>query len=205
VFGSPKAKMLNRLKVTPKSGNEAFHADGTAAGFDLLEFWRLSGSDLVGNATRGLLAEFLVAKALGIPTSGVRAEWVAFDLETPDGLKIEVKSAAYLQSWAQSRPSSIQFSVRPARSWDPETNEVAGAPTRVADLYVFALLAHRDKASLDPLNLDQWRFYVLPTSRLNEHAPSQRTLSLGRLELLAGTAVSFGQLRSAVNSTRGAA
>jgi hypothetical protein len=29
---------------------------------------------------------------------------------------------------------------------------------RHADVYVFALLAHTDKATVDPLSLDQWRF-----------------------------------------------
>lgn len=196
--------MLDRLKVAAKPGDEPFHKGGATAGFHLHEFWRWSVSDLVGNATRGRLAEFLVAKALGIPTSGVRAEWAAFDLATPDGLKIEVKSAAYLQSWSQSQLSSIQFSVRPARGWDPDSNQVAEDPVRAADLYVFALLAHRDKVSLDPLDLDQWRFYVLPTSTLNAHGRDRRTISLGPLEQLAGAPVSFDQLPLAVHRARGA-
>jgi hypothetical protein len=30
-------------------------------------------------------------------------------------------------------------------------------------LYVFCLLAHKDKSTLDPLNMDQWQFFVLAT------------------------------------------
>ncbi len=46
----------------------------------------------------------------------LRAEWDAVDLTTPDGIRIEVKSAAYIQSWHQVRESTISFRVRsPAR------------------------------------------------------------------------------------------
>jgi len=97
---------LPRLKAQRRSGAEVFHADGKALPFTIQDFWCWSTSDLLNNTTRGVLAEFLVASALDIPTTGVRDPWAAFDLQTIDGLKIEVKSAAYLQSWAQKQPSS---------------------------------------------------------------------------------------------------
>ena len=55
----------------------------------LLDFWSWSASDLVSNATRGRLAEFIVANALGVE-SGIREEWAAYDLATATGIKIEV-------------------------------------------------------------------------------------------------------------------
>ncbi len=62
------------------------------------DFWQWSASDLIGTVMRGVLAEFLVAHALGIDKEGFRVEWDAFDLGTcaADGsrLKVEVKSAA---------------------------------------------------------------------------------------------------------------
>lgn len=67
-------------------------------------------SDLVSNATRCRLAEYIVARALGISTAGVRDEWAAYDLITPDGIRIEVKSAAYLQSWRQTALSKVELS-----------------------------------------------------------------------------------------------
>ena len=143
--------LLSRILPKRLQGAEAFRSARGHLGFNVLEFWQWSVSDLVSNATRGRLAEFLVAKALCISTSGVRDEWAACDLLTAEGMKIEVKSSAYLQSWAQTRPSSIVFSVRKARAWDPDSNRQAAVPTREAVVYVFALLAHRDKATLDPL------------------------------------------------------
>lgn len=74
---------------------------------------------------RGVLAEYaedMVARALGIDTGGVRGEWAAHDLTPSSGVKIEVKSAAYIQSWAQKKPSTIAFNVRATRAWDADTN-----------------------------------------------------------------------------------
>lgn len=91
---------------------------------NLLDFWRWSASDLVSNATRGILAEFIVAQALGLET-GVRAEWDAYDLVTSAGLNVEVKSSAYLQSWFHKELSAISFGIRPTFAWSTDTNELA--------------------------------------------------------------------------------
>jgi hypothetical protein len=188
---------LPRVPAVRRDGSEPFCDDGRNAGFEVLDFWRWSASDLVSNATRGRLAEYLVAKAVGISTAGVRDEWAAYDLRTESGIRIEVKSAAYLQSWYQARPSKISFSVRKARGWDPDTNEVAAEPTRSADIYVFALLHHSVKSSLDPLDLTQWTFFVVPTSELNTRTRSQHSITLPSLTRIAES-VGFGQLGAAV-------
>ena len=189
---------LPPLKPTPLEGDESFRLSGGHTEFTILDFWRWSLSDLVSNATRGRLAEFIVAQALNVDTSGVRDEWAAYDLLTSSGIKVEVKSAAYLQSWAQRRHSNILFSVRPARAWDPTTNLQADVPSRSADVYVFALLAHVEKATLDPLDLHQWEFYVLPTRVLDARARSQHSITLASLRRLEAGPVSFGELHAAV-------
>ena len=192
---------LGPLTSPRRHGGEPFHRDGEPLGFDLQDFWAWSVSDLVSNATRGRLAEYLVARALGVPTSGVRNEWAAHDLTAPTGLKIEVKSAAYLQAWHQRHLSSIVFSIRPARAWDPTTNEQSPHQTREADVYVFALLAHRDKPTLDPMNTAQWRFYAVATRVLNARQRSQHSITLRSLEALA-PAVPFASLATAVGGVR---
>jgi len=192
---------IPRLLPKKLGGSERFWIEGRTTDWRVQEFWQWSTSDLVSNATRGRLAEFIVAKAMGISTDTVRDEWAAYDLTTPEGIKIEVKSAAYLQSWAQNKPSSITFRVRPARAWDPETNRQAPEPCRTADVYVFALLAHQDKISVDPLNLDQWEFYVLSTRAINERKRSQHSITLNSLRRLHSGPVSFGKLRTAVLRT----
>ena len=60
---------FKRIIPTLKTGNEPLTIQGEALNSTLLDFWRWSVSDLVSNATRGIFAEFLVAKALGINTN----------------------------------------------------------------------------------------------------------------------------------------
>ncbi len=179
-------------------GDEAFYAAGGAQGFSVLDFWQWSMADLVSNTTRGVLAEFIVAQALGVATTGVREEWAAYDLCTPDGITVEVKSAAYVQSWMQRRLSSILFNVGKRRVWDAATNQLSAEPLRPASVYVFALLAHQDRATLDPLNLDQWRFYVLSTHEIDQRERSQHSITLSSLERMGAGPYPFAELRAAV-------
>jgi hypothetical protein len=194
---SPTTKLgLGSLKATRKSGNERLHDNGKDIGCDLLDFWQWSVSDLVSNSTRGVLAEFIVARALGIPDTGARDEWSEFDLETPDKVKIQVKSAAYVQSWAQKRLSTICFNVKASRGWDPERGMQRDA-LRHADVYVFALLAVTDKEKVDPLDVSQWEFFAVPTRFLNERKRSQHSITLASLQA-AFERVRFCELARAV-------
>ncbi len=102
-------------------------------------------------------------------THRARTEWDAYDLLTDDGIKIEVKSAAYVQSWEQERPSEIRFGIGLKRGWDARTNTSASEPGRAADVYVFCLLHEQTREKADPLNLEQWTFLVCPTALLNQH------------------------------------
>src|SRR5215216_807098 len=184
---------LQALIVKRKTGNEPFRIDGHTTTFGLLTFWQWAFSNLASNALRGVLAEYIVACDLGV-AGGVRTEWDAFDLRTPDGKKVEVKSAAYLQSWKQSAPSKICFDVRPTYGRDAATNTTSLERKRQADVYVFCLLAHSDKASLDPLDLSQWEFYVLLSKVLDERLPTQKTISLAGLLRLGPVKAEFGSM-----------
>jgi len=159
----------------------------------------------VSNATRGIVAEYIVARALGLAEKDVRDEWAAFDLETPSGVKIEVKSAGYVQSWHQERLSSITFRTPKTRAWDPDTNTQSADVTRQADVYVFALLAHADKRTIDPLDISQWCFYVLATRVLNERKRSQHSITLKSLEKLCSGPVTYEELPKAVENCIGKA
>ena len=77
-----------RLQATQKSGSESVHRGGVPLGRSLQDFWRWSASDLVSNATRGIVAEYLVALALGLPPDAVRNEWDPFDVTAPEGVKV---------------------------------------------------------------------------------------------------------------------
>lgn len=185
---------LSRLTCRRRTGSEGFHIDGRGVGFDLLTFWQWSGSDLIGNTARGRLAEYIVARALGLAADGVRDEWAPYDLETRSGIKIEVKSAAYVQSWHQERLSSIKFVTPKKRAWDANTNVLSKETRRQADVYVFALLSHKEKSTIDPLDLGQWHFYVLPTAALDARTRSQHSITLASLQKLTSGAVGYADL-----------
>jgi hypothetical protein len=187
------------LKVYIKNGSEHFFRNGQLLTTTLLDFWRWSASDLVNNALRGQLAEYIVAQALGT-THTLRVEWDSYDLITSNGIRIEVKSAAYIQSWYHKKLSSISFSIRPTIGWNAATNTYGSELKRQSDLYVFCLLSHQDKDSIDPLNLDQWEFFVLPTSILNQVCTTQKTITLRRLQQLSAKHVTFDDLASTINS-----
>ena len=59
---------------------------------------------------RGVLAEFIVARASGCEQE-VANEWGSYDLETPVGIKVEVKSAAYVQAWHREEFTTISDRV----------------------------------------------------------------------------------------------
>ncbi len=188
---------LSRKFPLRKLGNEPF-LDHHPLAMTLLDFWSWSTSDLLSNATRGVLAEFIVANAVGAKLDECRKEWNPYDLETCDNIKVEVKSAAYVQSWHQKRLSKITFNVPKTRYWSADTGQMDQEAKRQADVYVFALLAHQDKATVDPMDLDQWRFYVLPTRVLNDRSRSQQSITLPSLEKLAGPGISYSELAEAV-------
>ncbi len=192
---------LDALEVIRRSGSEPFHAGGDNLSFDLLSFWQWACSDICGNVLRGLIAEYLVARSVG-GDGGVRTEWDAYDVITPQGLKIEVKTSAYLQTWRQEKLSAISFDIAPKRGWDAATNTMAARASRSADVYVFAVHIHQDKATLDPLDVDQWEFYVLPTTVLEEKVPQQKTIALSSLLKLGPQKIYFEELEEVIRGFR---
>ena len=188
---------LPAIKVSRKDGNESLHDNENTIPFNLLSFWQWSSSDLVGNTLRGMLAEFIIATAVG-STNGTRTEWDAFDIETPGKVKIEVKSSAYIQSWTQQKLSSIKFGIQPTKGWDAKTNTYSSQRVRQSDIYVFCVLAHKDKNTINPLNLDQWVFYILPTKILNNVVGDQKSITLSSLKKLNPAKVNYGSINSTI-------
>lgn len=179
-----------------KSGTENFRHNSVSLDYSLLDFWKWSSSDLLSNALRGRLAEFIVAMAMGMDINKPRREWDSYDL-LADKIRIEVKSAAYVQSWHQDKPSKISFSIRPARYWDPETNIYSTEKGLQANIYVMCLLKHTDKETIEPLELSQWGFYVVSASELDRYATGQKTISLAKVQRIARE-IAFSELKSQI-------
>ncbi len=144
----------------------------------VLDFWQWAFSDLQANNLRGIFAEWVVAKLLDIPLT-IRNPWDEWDLITPCGVKLEIKTSAYLQSWSQKRPSNIVFSGLKGRRLNIETNQYDHYATYNADIYVFCLHIGRESKKWEALNLEQWRFYLL--ARKDLERLDQNSLSLNPL------------------------
>ena len=183
--------MVYHIKTKRLNGNEQF------CGIDctLLDYWQWAHSDIAANAERGKLAEFIVKCSVNSPSSH-RTEWDAVDVVSSDGIRIEVKSSAYLQTWKTNKYSSIQFDIAPKKSWDGEANLYYDDVGRHSDIYVFCLFACKDPEIANPLNLAQWDFYVIATSTLNEKIPTQKRISLNSLIKLGAIKTQFSEIHT---------
>lgn len=185
------------IEAKRRQGDEKFHDAERLLGFDLKDFWQWSASDVISNTTRGILAEYLVSQAVGV-AEGVREEWAPYDIKATDGTCIEVKSAAYLQSWHQDRLSKILFNAPKTQAWDPAAGSWSKEIRRQADVYVFCLLAHREQDTLDPLDVSQWQFFVVLTTVLDACLEDRKGISLSLLRDLAGKPVTYFELKQVI-------
>lgn len=149
---------------------------------DFDAFLRWNSGHLLENRTRGAYAEWLVHRALGMDPGEHRLEWAEVDLRDGD-FTLEVKSAAYVQSWQQEKPSVISFPIE----------------QRVATAYVFCLLAEQNSALVDPRDVSQWRFWVVPTAKL--HA-ERKSIGLQALIRAHGNGSSYGELANRIDKLR---
>lgn len=182
-------------------------------GFDLqlenstvLDFWSWCYSIIANDPIKGHFAEWMVGKLLGYPMEpGGWVEGANWDLMSPEGIKIEVKAAAYWQAWKLrvtnggwrqpndqdfAKLTPIKFSGLYRR---PSTGKVMDADFK-SDLYVFCLQHQKDAAKWDAMDLSQWSFYMLPKKRLaaikqkrdaaykNDNLPKSFDLPLATLE-----------------------
>ena len=185
---------MNEDRIAPIDVPLLSGAEEILPGVTVRDFWAWALGDLRLNANRGMLAQFLVARALGDERPRDDG-WGNFDVLTPEGIKVEVKSSGYLQSWRQSRRSRIVFSGLKALSWDDEGGYGA-EPEYRADVYVFAVHTCQMPSLYDPLELDAWQFYVPPASVIRDLG--QKSIGLSRLRALAGPPVTWAALRGAV-------
>lgn len=172
--------------------------------FSVLDFWRYAYSQLEGLGDT--LAEFLVAKALGIEKAENVNYWTAYDMAYRNK-RIEVKATQYVHPW-NTRVSKVRtFSIEPTNNsyWGTATDEVNGGTklSRQSEVYVFCLNSNMDIQNSNPLRVDDWVFYVVPTFEINNYCkdnPAQKKISLNVVRRLAKSGVAFDGLRNAVDT-----
>src|SRR5699024_1586138 len=166
-------------------------------GKTILDYWKWAHSVILDNTERGVFAEFLVGSALDVLNSP-RVMWDNADINY-NGYFIEVKSSAYIQSWEQSKPSTPMFGIAPKRNWTGIGNEYETDLRRFAQYYIFCLLNEKNRDKVDPLNINQWEFYILPTKVLNHHNKTQKTISLRPLQYLSSR-VTYHEIKPSLDN-----
>ena len=177
--------------AVPLDGRERFRGlDATVA-----DFWRWAFSDLRDNTTRGILAEFLVARAVD-DERDLRIGWDNFDAQAPDGTAIEVKCSAFLQSWPLERHSELRFGRLSAREFDAARNEYSVDARVRADVFVFCVQTQREPAAYDMLDISHWEFWVVDASTIRELGA--KSTGIGWVRRHAAGPLPYGELADAI-------
>jgi hypothetical protein len=163
------------------------------------DFWRWAFSDLRDNTTRGVLAEFLVALALG-RTEDRRIGWDNYDVKTASGIRVEVKASGYLQTWAQARPSQLSFGRVSGRAWDENTNTFDDVASVRADVFVFAVHTCLEHAAYNTRDVSQWEFHVVAAHEVA--ASKYKSVSISWVRQRA-SAIGFSELADAIEEIGG--
>lgn len=187
-------------------GSEQLTFKDKELGSSVLDFWSWAYSDLIRNVNRGAFAEFIVLEAMnnqsGItpPRTNFRVSMDAYDLLSPDGIRVEVKSSAYIQSWESEHPARISFRIAPAKSLDSSGNYSADSQyCRHSDVYVFCVWTAMSREQ-NILDLSLWDFYVIATKTLDQKVQNQKTITFQSLLSLQPRKVDYFGLYEAIRS-----
>jgi len=176
-------------------GNECFTIKGKDTKLTILEFWRWHFSEIYDLQSK--FAEYIVGKALGLTEAQNVGEWTLFDMMY-QGKRIEVKETSYYHAWqTDEEPKSMQRSFGITKAYD-NYKEDNSPFRRQNDIYIFCLNTGDTKETSNPLELNNWKFYVLSTAVIDEKCGDAKTISLSRVKKLAKE-VGFSELKSEVD------
>lgn len=193
------------------SGNEMFTLNGTPQGFDVRSFWRFQFSNL--SDMQGEVGEFVVSMALNNVLPNNKCGWTHWDINY-GATKVEVKTTSYYQPWRSKKTDAEgnevenisehrAFSIRKShKDWNDPTSELI----RHSDIYIFVLDIGKTETTANPLHLENWRFWVIPTKLINDKCNDNKSISLGKVKRLAKMrhfpedGVGFADLRQAVDN-----
>ena len=177
-------------------GNEKFILNNNKLDFGILDFWIYKYSNIYN--MQEVIAEFIVEKALNIEKSYNTDYWTLFDILYRN-CRIEIKETSYYHPWTENGKVSNQrsFGITKANS-NYENNGSENKFERQNDIYVFCLNTGTTKESSNPMNLNNWEFYIVPTSVINEKCSNNKTISLNKVRQLT-KAVSYDNLQESID------
>ena len=190
------------LRVRPRSGGQV-----AVAVLDIDGFRRWALGELRENRNRGVFAEWLVGKALGVlDDEATRLEWMPWDLEYREK-KIEVKASG--QAWsARPRP---RFDIAPRKwTWLASTDSWIenDPPARPADVYVFCLHTSEEATNENVADPHCWQFWVISRQTLetlDKKRRPQKSVGPGTLDHLTRPAgrITWPEIKAEVDRCTG--
>lgn len=193
--------IFNRTPVPLLDPAKPFTDNGKDIGLTATDFWRFQHSNVWDYQEE--VAEFIVAKALGMEMPYNKNGWTPFDI-LYQGKRVEIKASAYFHSWrGDGKVSEVRtFDIPKTVGQHDERSEV---PERKNDVYVFCLNLGNSFESSDPFEMSHWEFYVVPTSTINSLCGDNRKISLGRLRSITDleNGVSYRDLKATINVALG--
>lgn len=195
------------MKQSVMNGNEPFTFEQKQIQPTVKDFWAWAMSRLIADGPRGDLAEFIVNTALGMDTTIPKKGWGECDI-VYNGIRIEIKCSSVLQAWDRDQPSKPVFSISKTYSCDighdgdryVYVGHDDSEPQRRSEIYVFCLFANEDRATANPMSLDQWQFYIVPTKLINEVYPNRRTLTLPGMNKLGAIPHNYSEIKSQIDA-----
>lgn len=154
----------------------------------LLDFLSWAYSDLCDDVNKGIFAEWLVAKILGIK-SPRRYLWANSDLETSNGVRIEVKASAYWQSWKALNPdgsqkdlskviiqpdNKIRFGGLVAKDTIDNSKQEFGSLK--SDYYCFCFNTEKNYEVWNAMDISKWEFYLVAAKDIQTKSVSLKWL-----------------------------
>ncbi len=177
------------------NGSEHFFLNGQETEMSMIDFWRWHFSDIFDLQDK--IAEFIVAKALGNEKPDNVGVWTLYDISYR-GLRLEVKETSYYHSWQTDEEEKSQARIFGITKAYSEYKDNTSTYERQNDIYVFCLNIGETKESSNPLKLENWEFYVVPTTVINRECKDAKTVSLSRVRKFTDV-VTYDGLKSKID------
>ncbi len=187
---------IKKLSENQLCGNESFCYKGQETDMTILEFWRWHFSDIYDMHDK--FAEFIVAKALELTQADNTGAWTLYDISYR-GKRIEIKESSYFHSWQTDDEPKNQVRVFGITKAYSEYKDSKSTFERQNDIYVFCLNTGETRATSNPLNLENWEFYIVPTSVINEKCGDGKRISIGKLRRFA-EAKRYDEIKDTIDS-----
>jgi len=154
------------------TGDEHFFNADMPTTHILSDFYSWLSADMTTPAVRNLLAEYIVAMALGIEQEGK-----VFPCLYYGEYSIAVSSSGYVQT-------SAGHLVSPTFK----------APAN-ADISIFCLHEHLNKNTSDLMKLEQWTFFIT-----NKKIPDDKPLTVSVVKALSPYMVKYDEIKGAIDN-----